>query len=71
MIEVLVIDEKDATIGRYQSPIAPRVGEILDANNGNWIVQKVQHDIRGSLDPNWNEVSLPVQSIVVAYVVKQ
>ena len=71
MIEVLVIDNKDCKVGLYRSPVSPRVGEILDANNGSWIVQKVQHDIRGRLNPDGRSTDeLPEQSMVLAYVVK-
>jgi hypothetical protein len=70
MIDILVIDNNDRKVGLYRSPISPRVGEILDANNGSWIVQKVQHDIRGSLSPDRITEEIPAQTVVVVYVVK-
>lgn len=68
VIEILVLNDKDEIVGKYQTPAAPRVGERLDANNGSWIVERVQHDIAGELYSESRTV--PSQKMVVVYVVK-
>ena len=68
MIDVIVFDESDITIGIYKSDICPRQGEKIAASNGLWIIEKVCHDIRGSLLSDRNEP--PIQTTVLVTVVK-
>tara|TARA_R110000868_G_scaffold87136_6_gene243910 strand:- start:244 stop:450 length:207 start_codon:yes stop_codon:yes gene_type:complete len=65
MIEISVYNKEDRKIGSYTTTIIPRVGEYLDAKNGQWTVIQVQHDIRGALD-----MTAPgsFQTCVIVYV---
>lgn len=49
MINIIVRNNCGTCIGRYRSTIVPRVGEVLDASNGQWVVTKVEHDIPGPI----------------------
>lgn len=71
MLDILVLNEKDIPIGKYQSIICPRVGDIIDATNGSWIVQKVQHDIVGHLiEDAWQFREIPIQKYIIIYCVE-
>jgi len=70
-IRILLIDERDKTVGRYRSQVRPLVGELIDANNGTWIVSQIQHDVCGFFADDsgkWDESAL--QGTVIAYVRK-
>jgi hypothetical protein len=62
----LCLQATDKFIGSYKSVVPPQAGDIIDANNGNWIVTKVQHDIRGNIGIH---IPPPECDGVVAYVV--
>lgn len=68
-MELYVVEAcSDKPVGTYTSSVSPRIGERLDANNGSWIVNMIQHDIRGDLTTL--NLPKPIQTIVVVYVQK-
>jgi len=69
-IRILVIDGSDNIIGRYRAHVRPIVGELIDTNNGTWIITQIQHDVCGSLDDETKWEDCPMQGVVVAYVRK-
>ena len=51
MLDIVVVSKaNDSILGRYRTTIKPNVGEILDTNNGQWIILSIQHDIAGTFD---------------------
>lgn len=67
MTRIQVFSENDTFIGSYESVCIPRVGEILDANDGHWKVIDVQHDIKGRLKGGYKAVCNSVVIYAMEY----